>query len=418
MTKRTSVRLVSFHESPKNVYYEQLYNFFCGILSYLAAYRRNYGCQHVLTKIIQDCKSALDKGEFFGMILMDLSKAFDCSPHRLLLCKLRYCGITDDACTLLMSYLSQRKQRVKIGRSRSYWGNLSHGVPQGYILGPLIFNTFLNDVFYVLDKQCNLYDHADDNTLVNSDAYILHLKSKHEKNANMASNWFANNNMKSILSKFQAMVLNNHPDSCEIYLRVANTDVQLNDCVKLLGVYIDYELKFTNHVDHLCKRTSRQLSAIRRIAKYLNKDCIMKLFNAFILSNFNYSSIVWHFFPHESTSKVEKIKKSALRIVLNDYKSNNDTLLQLSNLQPLLISRFKAILYEVYKCTREINPSFMNELFSKIIHPYHTRSGSMLTQPRASSIKYGINNFVFQGAKLWNSLPASAKGLENPYDFK
>ena len=211
---------------------------------------------------------------------------------------------------------------------------------------------------------------------------------------------------------------NNHPDSCEISLRVANTDAKLNDCVKLLGVYNDYELKFTNHVDHLCKRTSWQLSAIRRIAKYLNKDYIMKLFNAFILSNFNYSSIVWHFCPSESTSKVEKIHKSALRIVLNDYKSNHDTLLQLSNLQPLLISRFKVILYEVYKCTREINPSFMNELFSKIIHPYHTRSGSMLTQLRASSIKYGISNFVFQGAKLWNSLPASAKGLENPYHFK
>ena len=166
-----------------------MYNFFCGILSSsLAAYPRNYGCQHVLTKLIQDCKSALDKGEFVGMILMDLSKAFDCLPHRLLLCKLRYYGITDDACTLLMSYLSQRKQRVKIGRSRSYWGNLSHGVPQGSILGPLIFDIFLNDVFYVLDKQCNLYNYADDNTLVNSDACILSLKSELEKSANMASN--------------------------------------------------------------------------------------------------------------------------------------------------------------------------------------------------------------------------------------
>ena len=95
----------------------------------------------------------------------------------------------------------------------------------------------------------------------------LSLKSKLEKSANMASNWFANNHMKSNFSKFQAMILNNHPDSCEISLRVANTDVKLNDCVKLLGVYIDCELKFTNHVDHLCKRTSRQLSAIRRIAK-------------------------------------------------------------------------------------------------------------------------------------------------------
>ena len=129
-------------------------------------------------------------------------------------------GITDDACTLLMSYLSQRKQRLKIGRSRGYWGNLSHGVPQGSILGPLIFNIFLNDVFHVLDKQCSLYNYVDDNTLVNSDAYILSLKSKLEKSANMASNWFANNHMKSNFSKFQAMILNNHPDSCEISLSV------------------------------------------------------------------------------------------------------------------------------------------------------------------------------------------------------
>ena len=176
-----------------------------------------------------------------------------------------------------------------------YWGNLSHGVPQGSVLGPLIFNIFLNDVFYVLDKPCNLYNYADDNILVNSGACILSLTSKLDKSANMASHWFANNHMKSKFSEFQAMILNNHPDSCEISLRVAHTCVKFNDCVKLLRVYIDYDLKFTNHVDHFCKRTSRQLSATRRMAKYFNKDCILKLFNSFILSNFKYSSIVWHF---------------------------------------------------------------------------------------------------------------------------
>ena len=316
-----------------------------------------------------------------------------------------------------MPYLSQGKKRVKFGRSRSYWGIISHGVPQGSILGPLIFNIFLNGVFYVLDKQCNLDNYSETTHWWIQMHVYYHWNLNLKKSANMASHWLAYNHMKSNFSKFQEMILNNHPDSCEISLCVANTDVKLNDCEKLLGVYIDHELKSKNHVDHLCKRTSRQLSAIRRIAKYLNKDCEMKIFNAFILSNFNHSSVVWHICHRESTSKVQKIHKSALQIVLNDYKSNYDTILQLWNLQPLLTSWFKAILYEVYKCTREINPSFMNELFSKIIHPYHTRSGSMLTQQRASSIKYG-NNFVFRCAKLWNSLPVSAKELENPYDFK
>ena len=170
--------------------------------------------------------------------------------------------------------------------------------------------------------------------------------------------------------------------------------------VKLLGVNIDYELKFTNHVDHHCKRTSRQLSVIRKTEKYLNKSCIMKLFNAFILSNFNYSSIVWHFCPRESTSKVEKIHKSALRIVLNDYKSNYDTPLQLSNLQSLLISRFKAILYEVYKCTRESNPPFMNELFFEN-NPSLSHSQRVHVDP-TKSVFYKIwhQQFCFSRCKI------------------
>ena len=143
-----------------------------------------------------------------------------------------------NACTLLMSYLSQRKQPVKIGRSQSYWGNLSHGVPQGFILGPLIFNIFLNDVCYVLDKQCNLYKYADDNTLMNSDACILSLKSKLEK----VPIWppiglLTITITKSNFSKLQAMIVNNHLDSWEISLRVANTDVKLNDLWSYL-VYI------------------------------------------------------------------------------------------------------------------------------------------------------------------------------------
>ena len=127
-----------------------------------------YGCHHVLTKLIHDCKQALDKRLKVGIILMDLSKAVDCIPHGLMLTKLKCYGLSDQ------------------GHSRSEWGSVAQGVPQGSILGPLICNIFINDIFYVLIKVCNLYNYAYDNTLLNTHQSIADLKYNLETSATVA----------------------------------------------------------------------------------------------------------------------------------------------------------------------------------------------------------------------------------------
>ena len=100
-----------------------------------------------------------------GLLLLDLSKAFDCLPHKLLLCKLHAYGVSRDACDLLCSYLTNRTQRVKISTVKSDWVKLIKGVPQGSVLGPMLFNVFINDLTYVVENACPLYNYADDNTL-------------------------------------------------------------------------------------------------------------------------------------------------------------------------------------------------------------------------------------------------------------
>ena len=110
---------------------------------------------------------SLDKGNKIGMVYMDLSKAFDCLPHGLLIAKLHAYGLSEAACETMFDNLQDRKQRVKISNSRSSWKQLTKGDPQVSLLGPFLFNVFMNDLFLCM-KNCKLYNYADDNSIMYS----------------------------------------------------------------------------------------------------------------------------------------------------------------------------------------------------------------------------------------------------------
>ena len=162
----------------------------------LCGFRKAHSTQHALFKLLQAWQKELDNSGFIGTILMDLSKAYDCLPHDLLIAKLGAYGLDRSSLRLLMDDLNSRKQRTKVGSSYSKWSEIKHGIPQGSILGPLLFNIFINDLFFVIEKSdiCNF---ADDNTLYSCGANLKTVFENPEHDCSKLLYWFKKNSTKA-----------------------------------------------------------------------------------------------------------------------------------------------------------------------------------------------------------------------------
>ena len=200
---------------------------------------------------------------------MDLSKAFDSIPHDLLIAKLHAYGFSLDAVTFFYSYLKRRNQNVKINNTHSVFQILLSGVPQGSILGPLLFNIFINDLYLWLTKT-DLLNFADDNTISAAEKTIENLISVLERQSQDAIEWFKVNEMIVNPDKFQAIIVKKNSKMENSYpLNINDQTINSENSVKLLGIEIDNKLSFEQHISTLCKKASNQLNAIGRIKQYL-----------------------------------------------------------------------------------------------------------------------------------------------------
>ena len=212
--------------------------------------------------------------------------------------------------TFIYSYLKRRKQSVKRDNIFSSFQTLLSGLPQRSILGPILFNIFRNNLLTVL-KKSQLYNFADDNTISavskSTDDLLITLKNESE----LAVKWFRENNMIVNPDKFQTMILqkqdkNSQTNSLNIYNKI----IDKTKSVKLLGITIDRQLRFDEHISNLCNKGSMQLNAINCLQRYMGSQEMNTIVNSFIYANFNCCPLVWHFF-HANPVKLSKFKNSA-----------------------------------------------------------------------------------------------------------
>ena len=185
---------------------KQITSFIDKFLSpFLCGYRKGYNTQTALVSLIEKWRQQLDKKGFTGAVLMDLSKAFDTINHELLIAKLYAYGFSKNAVQLIHSYLTNRRQRVKVNTAFSSWTELLQGVPQGSVLGPLLFNIYLNDLFFIL-KDIEVCNFADDTTPYVCDKSLEKVLCDLEKNSELVISWCLSNYMKLNTEKCHLLI--------------------------------------------------------------------------------------------------------------------------------------------------------------------------------------------------------------------
>ena len=278
------------------------------------------------------------------------SIAFDCLLHDLLIAKLHAFGFDLKSLIVIHAYLNDRIQVTKVGSFYSEILQIIYGVPQGSILGPLLFNVNLIDLFLAGHYKSDFCNYADDTTPYNCRSTYLETTSDLQITLDNLFNWFCYNNFRAngskchlFLSPFNAKSIN-----------IKSSVIEGSSSEIFLGVTIDSNFTFKKHVNELCKKGNSKLRALT--------SCL--IFKAFIISQFNYCPLVWMFHTKHLNNRINSLHEKALRVTYQDRNSSFSGLLNLDKSVSIHYRYIKYLLTEIYKVKMGLSPPIMSDIFS------------------------------------------------------
>ena len=386
-----------------------------------SAYRKGHSTETLLLRVTSDILSAMDRGHVTLLCLLDLSAAFDTVDIDLLVHRLKTSfGLQGTALQWVQSFLLERAQQVLYEGTRSKIGSLCCGVPQGSVLGPLLFSLYTAELFDVVEKhELNCHSYADDTQLYISiraeeaDSAVERLL----KALDDINDWMDASRLCLNADKTQFMWLGTRQQLAKINIRdipLSYTTVQTSVSVKNLGVMLDGKLSLSEYISALCKSCFYQLRQIRIVKRCLPKHARETLVHAFVSSRLDYGNSLLYGIAQGHLDRLQRVQNSAARLITGEWKFCHITPI-LQNLHWLPMKQ--RIDYKeaslVYKCLHGQTPSYLAECcVSKVTRGMTLRAASsnQFYVPRTHT-KIAERAFHVAGPTVWNSLP---KEIRNP----
>ena len=352
---------------------------------------------------------------------VDLQKAFDMVNPKCLLNKLLTIGINGPSLKWFENYLSDRRIVTSIGNCISEELPIGLGVPQGSILGPLLFIIFINDLSSVFNS-CKVHLYADDTVIYYSHKDPHTVQTILNKELVILDGWMSKNRLRVNYDKTVSMLIGNRhmlKTYNRLDLSIKGHKINQVTSLKYLGLYIDAELKWDVHVNYLCEKVGRMISFLRRLRHFINRTYLKLIYRSVILPHLDYADVIWESSCEKHINQLQKLQNRAGRIILKiNLKSHFSVMSMHEILQwETLKSRHKFhIRVMIFKILNNLTPTYLHENIFYSPKPYQFRHRSLsLPKPRTNFCKRA---FFYRGAKLYNSLPHSVRDCTSLIDFK
>ena len=268
------------------------------LYQYQSGFRKNHSCHTALVNLCDEWLSAINNQKLVGAVFLDLRKAFDLVDHKILIQKLNLYLNNESTCCFFKSYLESRNQSVYVDGKFSCPGTINSGVPQGSILGPLLFNIHINDLSLSLSHpESKLEMFADDTSLHTQDKSLTKIQEILQTSVNEIEQWTIANKMAINPSKTKSMIIStdhkHRNKDLKIDLKIGNENIYQVSEHKLLGITIDQELKWKGHIEQLKKKLSRNIFLLNKLQPIISHTALKIFFNSHCLSHINYSTSIW-----------------------------------------------------------------------------------------------------------------------------
>ena len=395
-----------------------------------SSYKEFYSTETALLRVNNDILRALDKGQCVLLILLDLSAAFDTIDHGILLERLvRYVGVTGSALQWFKDYLADRKQNVLINGHRSAQSSLAQGVPQGSVLGPILFTVYMLPLGKIMrHHELDYHFYADDSQL-----YLVFQPVQEsadtaiDKMMNCISDvrsWMGANKLMLNDQKSEYMIVtkNGLPDDVKLLdLKIGESVIEPSESLRNLGSRWDKHMNMSTHVANISKACFMQLRNLWSIKKFIDSDTLATLTHAFVTSKLDYGNALLYGIPKTTMSRLQYVQNCAARLIRGARKFDHVTPLLIDlHWLPMMYRPMFKILLTVFKILQGRAPEYLTELIT-IYNPGRSlrSNGSLiLNVPRSNTKSWGDRAFSIAGPRLWNSLPIELRTTTNIVEFK